>query len=118
MEQIEEGSLWNEVEKVKDFHGRNFSQLTDNFYIMRAVLRYYSVKQGKSITSASISDNFPITAPVAGSCLTALEKLEVVEKRTESSSKSRYLPQDVDMERMMELEEVLKRRLEIEDFLT
>jgi hypothetical protein len=117
MKQVEEGNLWEEVEKVKDFHERNFTQLTDNFYIMRAVLRYYSVKQGKSITSADVSDNFPLTAPVAGSCLTALEELGVVEKRSESSSKSRYLPQDVDMERMAELEEVLKERLEIEDFL-
>lgn len=117
MKEVEQKNLWQEVEKTKDLHPRNFSQLTDNFYLMKAALRYYSLKQGKSITSASLSEDFPVTAPVAGSCLTALEELGVVEKRTESSSGSRYLPKNVDMERMLILEQVLKERLEIDGFL-
>lgn len=116
MEQVRKQELRNEVEKVKDFHGRNFSQLTSNFYIMRAALRYYSVKQGRSITSARISDDFPLTAPVAGSCLTVLEALGVVEKRNESSSKNRYLPSDVDMEKLKDLEKILQESYEIEGF--
>ncbi|PSG99069.1 MAG: hypothetical protein BRC29_02985 [Nanohaloarchaea archaeon SW_7_43_1] len=116
MEQIKKQELRNEVEKAKDFHGRNFSQLTGNFYIMRAAIRYYSVKQGRSVTSARISEDFPLTAPVAGACLTVLEALEIVEKRNESSSKNRYLPGDINMEKMKELEKILKDNYEIESF--
>lgn len=116
MEQIEQKELRNEVEMVKDFHGRNFAQLTDNFYIMKSALRYYAVKQGRSITSTRLSEDFPVTAPVAGSCLAVLDELGVVEKRSESGSKNRYLPENVEMEKMLELEDVLKESYEIEDF--
>jgi hypothetical protein len=114
--ELRDRSLREEVETVKDLHGRNFSQLTQNFYIMRAALRYFSEKQGRSITSSRLADNFPLTAPVAGSCLTALEQLEVVKSRSESSSKNRYLPKNVDMERMKQLEKILQESYEIQDF--
>lgn len=109
-------ALWDEVEKVKDFHGRNFSQLTSNFYVMRAALRYFCVKKGRIITSVDVSENFPIAVSVAGSCLKALDELDVVQQRRESSSKRRYQPQKVDLDRLDQLGEVLRESHEINDF--
>jgi GTP-sensing pleiotropic transcriptional regulator CodY len=81
---------------------------------MRSALRYFSVKQGLSFTSSKVADNFPLTVSTAGSCLKALEDLGVVESRT--SSRKRFLPQDTDMERLLEIEQVLKDNFEIDGF--
>jgi 7,8-dihydro-6-hydroxymethylpterin-pyrophosphokinase len=69
-----------------------------------------------SFTSSKIANNFPVTAPVAGSCLKILEELQIIEKRTNSSSASRYMPKTVDMDRMLALEKILIDSYEITDF--
>lgn len=113
---LEQQNLKTELERAKDFHARKFSDLTSNFYLMRSALRYYSVKKGMSITSARISEDFPVAVTVAGSCLSLLDELDVIEKRNESSSADRYPPGDVDLEKLRKLEEVLIESLEIDDF--
>jgi hypothetical protein len=109
-------SLREEVVRVRNHHERKFNHLTDNFYVMRSALRYFSVKQGLSFTSSKISDNFPVPVTVAGSCLTVLDELDVVDPRTRSSAPDRYVPQDVDMDRMREIKEVLLENYEIQEF--
>ncbi|WEL19474.1 hypothetical protein [Candidatus Nanohalococcus occultus] len=104
-----------DVVRSKDMNERSFQVLTKNFYVFRAAIRYFAVRQGLSFTSSKISDRFPITASSAGSGLNVLEELEVVESRT-SSSKSRYMPKDVDIERLKLIEEVLQDSFEIESF--
>lgn len=103
-----------DVARLKDLNQRQFQALTRNFYLMRSALRYFSVKQGLSFTSSKVADNFPLTVSTAGSCLKALEELGVVESRT--SSRKRFLPRDTDMERFMEIGEVLRNNFEIEGF--
>lgn len=112
----ESDSLREEVVRAKDFHSRKFQSLTGNFYVMKAAIRYYAVKQGMSITSSRVGENFPITVPVAGSCLSMLDEIGVIGKRSDNSSKDRYLPQDVDMGKLERLEEVLVENYEIEEF--
>jgi hypothetical protein len=53
---------------------------------------------------------------VAGSCLSILEELEVIEKRNESSSTDRYPPGDVDLRRLQKLEEILVESKELDGF--
>lgn len=108
--------LMQEIVKVKDVNERKFGYFTNNFYLMKSALRYFAVKQGRSLTSSKIADNFPMTSPVAGSCLDILDQLEVVEQRTESNSPHVYMPEKVDMEKMDDVEKVLKENFEIKDF--
>jgi hypothetical protein len=105
-------------EKVVDAknHGeRKFQHLTNNFYLMKSALRYYTVKKKMSFTSSKISDDFPIAVSVAGSGLSVLEELEVIQPRTESSSK-RYMPEEVSIQRLEEVEEILRENYEIEEY--
>lgn len=108
--------LREEVVKAKDQNDRRFRSFTDNFYIMRAALRYFSVKKGMSFTSSKVADNFPLTVAAAGSSLKVLDHLDVVEHRSKSSSPNRYMPQNVDMERLRRIEEILIESYEIKDF--
>lgn len=109
------GEVRQDVVDAKNYFDRKFHHLTENFYILKASLRYFSVKKGMSFTSSKVSDNFPVTVPVAGSCLSVLEELDVVESRNSSKPK-RYMPQDVDMDRLTEIEEVLRESKEIQSF--
>lgn len=104
------------VVDAKNFNDRSFSYLTQNFYIMRSALRYYSVKLGSSFTSSDVAEDFPITVPVAASCLNVLKELEVVEARTESSSPDRYMPETVDLEKIDKIGDVLRENREIKEF--
>lgn len=104
----------NDVSKAKDLHEREFKALTRNFYLMRSALRYFSVKQGLSFTSSKVADNFPLTVSSAGSCLKALEQLDVVESR--NSSRKRFMPQKCNLERMETVGEVLRENYEIGEF--
>lgn len=116
MSQETSKNLRKSVAEAKDFDERKYSVLTDNFYILKSALRYFSVKQGLSFTSSKISDNFPVSVPVAGSSLNILEELGVVESRTRSSAPDRYMPQEVDLERMEEIENILIENYEIKKF--
>ena len=113
---LEQQNLKTELERAKDFHARKFSDLTSNFYLMKSALRYYSVKKGMSITSTRVSEDFPVAVTVAGSCLSLLDELDVIETRNESSSADRYPPGDVNLERLQKLEDILVESLEIEGF--
>lgn len=104
-----------DVARAKDMNGRSFQVLTKNFYIFRAAIRYFAVRQGLSFTSSKIADRFPIAASSAGSGLNVLDELGVLESRT-SSSKNRYMPKNVDIERLREIETVLRSSYEIRDF--
>ena len=115
-QEVKQQEIMEDVIKAKDFHGRQFKVFTSNFHVIKAGVRYFAVDLGMSFTSTKISKNFPITASVAGSCLSMLEVLDVIEQRTESSSQSRYMASDVDMERMMEIEEILVESREITPF--
>lgn len=108
--------LRDDVVQAKDFHDRSFSDLTSNFYLVKSALRYYSVKKGMSITSTRISEDFPLPVTVAGSCLTVLEEMGVVERRSESGSSGRYLPETVDLERLEKIQSILIESREIEEF--
>lgn len=105
-----------EVVDAKDFNDRNFSYLTQNFYVIRSALRYYSVRLGKSFTSSNLAEDFPLTVPVAASCLNVLKDLDVVEARTQSSSPDRYMPETVDMEKFEEIGKILRENKEIQEF--
>lgn len=105
-----------DVIDAKNYYDRQFNHLTDNFYVMRSALRYFAVKKKMSFTSSKISDNFPLSTPVAGSCLKVLKELEVVQARTESSSPDRYMPQNIDMEKLNQVEEILVENREISEF--
>lgn len=115
-QELDQSGLMDEVVRAKNHHERKFNYLADNFYVMRSALRYFSVKKGMSFTSSKISDNFPVAVTVAGSCLTVLDDLGVVEPRTRSSSPDRYLPRDVDMNRLEEVRQILLENFEIEEF--
>lgn len=112
----EKKELRMEIVKVKDHNGRKFKLFVNNFYVLKAALRYFSVRQGMSFTSSKVAENFPLPTAVAGSGLNVLEKLGVIEKRTESSSPDRYMPDKVDMERLLRIEEILEESHEIESF--
>lgn len=106
-----------EVVKAKDFNQRQFKNFTSNFYVIKSALRYYSVNQGLSFTASKIGDDFPISVPAAGSSLKILSELDVIEARTESSSANRYLPENVDLDRLVEVEKILVEQLELEKFV-
>jgi len=108
--------ITEQVVKAKDRYSRQFQNFTRSFYIMKSALRYFSVNQGLSFTSSKVADNFPVSTPVAGSALKIFNELDVVEPRTRSSSPDRYMPSQVDMERLLEVEEVLVENYEIEAF--
>lgn len=112
---MEDEELKHEIVKAKDMNERSFQTLTKNFYIFRAAIRYFSVRQGLSFTSSKLSDRFPIAAASAGSGLTVLEQLDVLDSRTDSS-KSRYMPRDVNIERLRAVEEILRESYEIDGF--
>lgn len=111
-----EKSLREEVIKAKNHHERKFTLLTENFYLMRSALRYFTQKKGSSFNSSKVAENFPLPVPVAGSCLNILEKLGVVEARTKSSSPDLYMPRKVDLDRMCEVGEILRESHEIREF--
>ena len=113
--EISEGLL-EDVARVKDFNGRSFQSFTRNFYLCKSFLRYFSVRMSTSFNSSKVSNQFPLSVTVAGTCLTVLEKLEVIEARTESSSASRYMPETVDLERLEKIEKVLLDNHEIDGF--
>ena len=102
---------------VKDGSERKFKSFTANFYVLKAALRYFKVKKDMSFTSSKLADNFPVSAPIAGSCLSILTRLGVVRPRTKSSSPDRYMPEDVDLQRLETVEEVLKDSYEIDEFI-
>ncbi len=112
-----DGELAEEIIKAKDRYDRQFKNFTRSFYVMKSALRYFSINQGLSFTSSKIADNFPVTAPVAGSALKIFDELGVVEPRNSSSSPDRYMPSEVNMDRLLEVEEVLVESFEIEGFL-
>lgn len=116
-QQVENMDLLQSVIDAKDGNERKFKVFTGQFYLMKSALRYFCVKKKMSFTSSKIADNFPVSAPVAGSSLKILAELGVVEARTESSSPNRYMPDDVDMERMQEVEKVLRDNYEIDGFI-
>jgi len=105
-----------ELIELKNFDDRNFNYLTQNFYIMRGALRYYSERLGTSFTSSDLAEDFPVTVPVAASCLNALKQMDIVEARTESSSPDRYMPETVDMDKLEEIGDVLRENMEIKEF--
>jgi hypothetical protein len=115
-EQVSKLKLRQEIAELKDFDSRQFQIFIDNFYLIKAAIRYFGVKQGLSFTSVKVSENFPLASTTAGSCLNVLEELEVVSVRKESTSASRYMPQQVDMEKLQEVENILIENFEIEEF--
>ena len=108
--------LRNNIAKAKDLNSRQFKNFTSNFYVMKSALRYYSKNQGLSFNASRIADEFPLSVPAAGSGLKILSDLNVVESRTESSSPDRYLPENVDLSRLLEVQKILIEQLEIEEF--
>lgn len=106
----------NEVVKAKDLNGRQFNNFTSNFYVIKSALRYYSVNQGLSFTASKIGDEFPVSVPAAGSSLKILSDLGVVESRNDSSSANRYMPDNVDLEKLLQVEDILIEQLELEEF--
>lgn len=115
MEQVTE-NLRRQIVDSKDYDSRNFAKLTGNFYLVKAALRYYSVKKNMSFTSSKVSKDFPLPVSTAGSALKVLRQLDVVETRTESSSGNRYMPDKVDLERLEQIEQILLENREIESF--
>ncbi len=104
-------------EKIVDSknHGRRkYQHFTNNFYMLKSALRYYTVKKNMSFTSSKLSEDFPLPVSVAGSGLSVLEEIGVVERRTDSSKK-RYMPENVDWKLMDEIEHVLKENREIKE---
>jgi hypothetical protein len=108
--------LRQSVVDAKNASERKFKTFTSSFYILKSALRYFSVKKGMSFTSSKVADNFPISAPIAGSSLRILDDLDVVDARTRSSSPDRFMPEDVDLDRMERVEEILVDNFEIEEF--
>ncbi|EHK02686.1 hypothetical protein HRED_00085 [Candidatus Haloredivivus sp. G17] len=106
----------NDVVKAKDLNGRQFNNFTSNFYVIKSALRYYSVNQGLSFTASKIGDEFPVSVPAAGSSLKILSDLGVVESRNDSSSANRYMPDNVDLEKLLQVEDILIEQLELEEF--
>jgi predicted transcriptional regulator len=108
--------LFQDVVDAKNHNSRNFTQLTNNFYLVKSALRYYTVEKEMSFTSGKISDSFPIPLNAVGSSLKVLEELDVIESRTESSHQNRYMPQQVNLDKIEDIEEILRENKEIEDF--
>jgi uncharacterized membrane protein YgaE (UPF0421/DUF939 family) len=108
--------LFQDVVDAKNHNSRNFTQLTNNFYLVKAALRYYTVKNEMSFTSGKISDNFPIPLNAVGSSLKILEELEVIQSRTESKHQNRYMPKQVDIERLTQIEQILVENREVDEF--
>lgn len=115
-ESFSQQELSQKIAELKDFDSRQFKMFVDNFYLIKAAVRYFGIKQGLSFTSVKVSDNFPLASTTAGSCLNMLEELDVVSVRKESTSASRYMPQEVDMEKMNKVEDILKENFEIKEF--
>lgn len=115
-QEVRHENVREQVVRAKDHYGRQFKVFSNNFHVIKAGVRYFAVDLGMSFTSTKIAKEFPITASVAGSCLSMLEELEVIEQRTESSSQSRYMPGQVDMNRLMEIERILVESREITPF--
>lgn len=110
-------SVRDEIVRQKDLNPRKFKTFSRNFYLLKSALRYFSVRKETSFTTSDIKDNFPLSVPAAGSSLSILKHLDVVSPRTRSSSPDRYLPKDVDMEKLEEVEEILIDSYEIDNFL-
>ena len=108
--------LKQQLVDAKNFDERKFNLLAENFYVIRAAVRYFKVKKGKSFTSSMIADNFPVSTPVAGACMNILTELGVVEPRTKSKSPDRYLPKNIDMDKMKDFQGILLKSYEIRDF--
>ncbi|MFB6180481.1 MAG: hypothetical protein ABEJ93_01260 [Candidatus Nanohalobium sp.] len=106
--------LHSQVSKVKDLHPREFRSVTQNFYVLKAALRYYSENQGLSITSSRIKEDFPLNAAAAGSCLKVMDFLEVVETR--NNGKRRVMPDKVDLNRLEKIGDLLRENQEIRSF--
>lgn len=102
------------VVDAKDNYQRQFQVFTDNFYLMKAALRYFKVNQGLSFTSSKVADNFPLNVSTAGSSLKMMEELDIIKSRT--SSRKRFLPEKADLERMEEVEDILRQNFEIREF--
>lgn len=115
-QKIKQQNLKEEIVDLKDFQGRQFEVFAENFHIMKAALRYFSVDIGMSFTSTKISKKFPVTASVAGTCLNMMEDLNIVESRNSSASPKRFRPQKTNLEKLLEVEQVLVESLEIRDF--
>lgn len=114
--ELELEDLRHRIAELKDFNSRQFKLFTDNFYLIKAAVRYFGVKNGLSFTSTKVSDNFPLSVTTAGSCLGILNKLDAIDTRTDSSSPDRYMPESVDMERLEQVETILRENHEIEEF--
>ena len=112
-EGLSKEGLRNELAELKDLEPRKFSRFTDNFFLIKAAVRYFGEKQGLSFTSGKVSENFPLAATTAGTCLNVLEELGAVKQRNKASSSKRYMPRDVDMDRIYMIEKVLEESLEI-----
>lgn len=113
---IEDPDLKNLTVELKDFEERKFNYLVDNFHVLKSALRYYSVKKGVSFTSSKLSEDFPLAVTVAGSSLSILTELGIVEPRRRSNSPDRYLAEEVDLQRMNDLGTVLVENHEIKSF--
>jgi uncharacterized membrane protein YgaE (UPF0421/DUF939 family) len=108
--------LFQEVVDAKNHNSRNFKQLANNFHLVKSALRYYKVKKEMSFTSGKVADDFPLPLNTVGSSLKVLEELDVIQSRTESSSQNRYMPQQVDLEKLERIEEILVENREVESF--
>lgn len=115
-ESVELGRVQQRVAQAKDHGERRFNHLTNNFYLMRAALRYFKVHRGCSFTSSKVSDSFPVAATVSGSALSALEDMGVIEPRNNSKSTTRYMPEDVDLELLENVRKILVENREIRKF--
>lgn len=111
----QEIKLREEVVDAKNHGARKFQHFTNNFYLLRAALRYYSKKNQMSFTTSRVAEDFPIPISVAGSGLSILEELEVIEPRTQASKK-RYMPEKVDLKKLQEIQEILIESHEIDQF--
>lgn len=110
--------LRREITDLKDLEGRQFNTFTENFYLIKAAVRYFAVKKNISFTAVKIAESFPMTIPSSGSCLNMLERLGVVKSRTKSTAPDRYMPGKVDMERLNHVESILVENYEIAKFET
>lgn len=113
-QQLDYQNIQKKIVDSKNHGRRKYQHFTNNFYLIKSALRYYSIKKNMSFTSSTVSDDFPIPVSVAGSSLSVLEEIGVIEKRTDSSNK-RYMPEDVDLELMEDVGEVLRENREISD---
>jgi hypothetical protein len=113
-QQLDYSEVQRRVVDSKNHGRRKYQHFTNNFYLIRSALRYYSVKKQSSFTSTDVSEDFPLPVSVAGSCLSVLEEVDVIQCRTDSTSK-RYMPDQVDLELLEEVGEVLTDNHEIDE---